>query len=44
LLGDRETLKREVVLRETIARERAHPTDPEPQFDYAVEDAALDRL
>jgi hypothetical protein len=39
LLGYRETLKREVALRETIAWERAHP-----QFDYAGEDAALDRL
>lgn len=40
-LGFRELTRREDALRETIAWERAHPPDPEPQFDYAAEEAAM---
>jgi nucleoside-diphosphate-sugar epimerase len=43
LLGYRETVSREAAIQKTIAWERAHPPDPEPQFDYAAEDAAVNR-
>ena len=41
VLGYRELTSRHEALRETIAWERANPPNPEPQFDYAAEDAAL---
>jgi nucleoside-diphosphate-sugar epimerase len=42
-LGFEEVVGPEEALRLTVAWERAHPPTPAPVFDYAAEDAVLDR-
>jgi nucleoside-diphosphate-sugar epimerase len=43
LLGYREAIPRADALRATVEWERAHPPEPLPSFDYAAEDAAIQR-